>query len=169
MAHRYIVFQNCVSCVFICVGIIFVFIMTVIPNNLMIRSIMYAESVVRTHVSGMVLFVICKGQCLKCCHANRHLWICTAMAAKSTSQRLSLAKGTWTMVPLYGVTKYLCKKCLYHRKVVVDYWKNTAGMLQIRSVRLCVHTCVCANLPKEFWGVFLGGSTVGCILLPFDV
>jgi len=52
-------FQNCVSCVFICVDII-ISIMTVIPSNLMIRSIMYADSAVRTYVSGTVLLLSAK-------------------------------------------------------------------------------------------------------------
>jgi len=57
------------------------------------------------------------------------------------------------MVPLYAVDKHSRKKkCLYHRKVVVYYGKNTAGMLEFRSVGLCVHAracAVCVNLLKE--------------------
>ena len=53
-----IFFQNYISCVFMCVDIIIVFIMTVIPCNVMIRSIMYAESPVRTYVSVTALLLL---------------------------------------------------------------------------------------------------------------
>ena len=53
-------FHNYVSYVFICVDIIIIFIMTVIPSNLMIGSIMHSESLVRTYASGTVLFLSAK-------------------------------------------------------------------------------------------------------------
>jgi len=52
--------QNYVSYVFICVDIIIIFIMVVIPSNLMIRSIMHAESRVRTYASGTMLLLSAK-------------------------------------------------------------------------------------------------------------
>lgn len=49
--------------------------------------------------------------------------ICSAIAAKSTLQCLSLAKGTSTMVPLYAVNNYMSKKYLYFNE-----WPEGGGL-----------------------------------------
>ena len=67
------------------------------------------------------------------------------------------------MATLHAVTKYLSKICLYHRQVVVYYWKNYSGNVRNQKCKV-VLACVRVNLPKEVCVVFLGGSTVWCIL-----